>query len=425
MYANSKKTICGWCLGVTQQSNGVDNVSMIVNLLLVGGNIGRPGAGTVCIRGHSNVQGDRTMGVWERPPKAFLDALAKEFNFDPPKNWGYDTVETLHAMFQGKVKVFFAISGNFLSNTPDTVYTAHAMQKCRLTAHVSTKLNRSHLITGERALILPCLGRTEEDVQATGRQFVTVEDSMGIINPSKGFFSPASPDLMSDVAILCNMAQVTLGSRTTTNWLGLAADYSLIRDSISRVIPGFENFNERLAKEGFFYLPNAVKQRIFKTSSGKAKLTVCPIPKHDLKPDEFLLTTVRTHDQFNSTIYGLNDRYRGVFHGRRVIFLNPLDMETRGLRAGQIVDIYSHFEGEVRVAPRFAIVPYRIARQSAAAYYPETNVLVPIRSVAAKSNQPVFKCIRITLTPSDSCEPLHFSEKDVEHNLHRVVPHLA
>jgi len=425
MYANSKKTICGWCLGVTQQSNGVDNVSMIVNLLLVGGNIGRPGAGTVCIRGHSNVQGDRTMGVWERPPKAFLDALAKEFNFDPPKNWGYDTVETLHAMFQRKVKVFFAISGNFLSNTPDTVYTAHAMQKCRLTAHVSTKLNRSHLITGERALILPCLGRTEEDVQATGRQFVTVEDSMGIINPSKGFFSPASPDLMSDVAILCNMAQVTLGSRTTTNWLGLAADYSLIRDSISRVIPGFENFNERLAKEGFFYLPNAVKQRIFKTSSGKAKLTVCPIPKHDLKPDEFLLTTVRTHDQFNSTIYGLNDRYRGVFHGRRVIFLNPLDMETRGLRAGQIVDIYSHFEGEVRVAPRFAIVPYRIARQSAAAYYPETNVLVPIRSVAAKSNQPVFKCIRITLTPSDSCEPLHFSEKDVEHNLHRVVPHLA
>jgi molybdopterin-dependent oxidoreductase alpha subunit len=425
MYANSKKTICGWCLGVTQQSNGVDNVSMIVNLLLVGGNLGRPGAGTVCIRGHSNVQGDRTMGVWERPPKAFLDALAKEFNFDPPKNWGYDTVETLHAMFQGKVKVFFAISGNFLSNTPDTVYTAHAMQKCRLTAHVSTKLNRSHLITGERALILPCLGRTEEDVQATGRQFVTVEDSMGIINPSKGFFSPASPDLMSDVAILCNMAQVTLGSRTTTNWLGLAADYSLIRDSISRVIPGFENFNERLAKEGFFYLPNAVKQRIFKTSSGKAKLTVCPIPKHDLKPDEFLLTTVRTHDQFNSTIYGLNDRYRGVFHGRRVIFLNPLDMETRGLRAGQIVDIYSHFEGEVRVAPRFAIVPYRIARQSAAAYYPETNVLVPIRSVAAKSNQPVFKCIRITLTPSDSCEPLHFSEKDVEHNLHRVVPHLA
>jgi molybdopterin-dependent oxidoreductase alpha subunit len=398
---------------------------MIVNLLLVGGNIGRPGAGTVCIRGHSNVQGDRTMGIWERPPKAFLDALAKEFNFDPPKKWGYDTVETLHAMFNGDIKVFLAISGNFLSNTPDTVYAAHAMQKCKLTAHVSTKLNRSHLITGERALILPCLGRTEEDVQATGKQFVTVEDSMGIINPSRGLFPPASSDLMSDVAILCNLAHVTLGSRTTTNWNGFAANYNLIRDSISRVVPGFENFNGRLAKDGFFYLPNGAKHRIFKTSSGKAKMTVCPIPKHDLKPGEFLLTTVRTHDQFNSTIYGLNDRYRGVFQGRRVIFLNPLDMEARGLRAGQIVDIYSHFEGEVRIAPRFAIVPYAIARRSAAAYYPETNVLVSIRSVAAKSNQPVFKCIRITLKPSDSCEPLHFSEKDVEHNLHRVVPRLS
>ena len=424
MYANSKKTICGWCLGVTQQRNGVDNVSMIVNLLLVGGNIGRPGAGTVCIRGHSNVQGDRTMGIWERPPKGFLDALAKEFNFDPPKKWGYDTVETLHAMFNGDIKVFFAISGNFLSNTPDTVYTAHAMRKCKLTAHVSTKLNRSHLITGERALILPCLGRTEEDVQATGKQFLTVEDSMGIINPSKGLFPPASPDLMSDVAILCNLAHVTLGSRTATDWLGLAADYNLIRDSIGRVVPGFENFNERLTKEGFFYLPNAARQRIFKTSSGNAKMTVCPIPKHDLKPDEFLLTTVRTHDQFNSTIYGLDDRYRGVFQGRRVIFLNPLDMKERNLQAGQIVDIYSHFEGEVRKALRFAIVPYAIARRSAAAYYPETNVLVPIGSVAAKSNQPVFKCIRITLNPSDSGEALHFSEKDVKHNLERVVPYL-
>src|SRR5277367_5284888 len=310
MYANSTKTICAWCLGVTQQRNGVDNVSMIVNLLLAGGNIGRPGAGTVCVRGHSNVQGDRTMGVWERPPKPFLEALKKEFNFEPPQKWGYDTVETMHAMFDGDVKVFFAISGNFLSNTPDTVYSAHAMQRCKLTAHVSTKLNRSHLITGERALILPCLGRTEEDIQASGKQFLTVEDSMGIINPSRGFFPPSSPDLMSDVAILANLAHVTLGSRTTTNWLGFAADYNLIRDAISRVIPGFENFNARLAKEKFFYLPNAAKQRIFKTSSGKAKLSVCPVPKHDLKPNEFLLTTIRSHDQFNSTIYGLNDRYR-------------------------------------------------------------------------------------------------------------------
>jgi molybdopterin-dependent oxidoreductase alpha subunit len=422
MYANSKKTIIAWCLGMTQQRNGVDNVSMIVNLLLVGGNIGRPGAGTVCVRGHSNVQGDRTMGVWERPPKPFLDALKKEFNFEPPAKWGYDTVETLHAMFDGDVKVFFAISGNFLSNTPDTAYSAHAMQRCKLTAHVSTKLNRSHLITGERALILPCLGRTEEDVRATGKQFLTVEDSMGIINPSQGFFPPASRELMSDVAILCQLAHATFGSRSTINWLGFAADYNLIRDSISRVIPGFENFNARLKSEGFFYLPNAAKRRIFKTSSGKAKMTVCPIPKHNLQPSEFLLTTIRSHDQFNSTIYGLNDRYRGVFSGRRVIFLNPLDMQEQNLRTGQVVDIYSHFEGEVRKAPRFAIVPYAIARRSAAAYYPETNVLVPIRNVAAKSNQPVFKCIRITLTPVDSAEALHFSTEDLNRNMDREVP---
>jgi len=325
-------------------------------------------------------------------------------------------------MFDGDVKVFFAISGNFLSNTPDTVYTAHAMRRCKLTAHVSTKLNRSHLITGERALILPCLGRTEEDIGKTGKQFLTIEDSMGIVNPTQGFFPPASPELMSDVAIVANLAHATLGSRTTTNWRGFAANYNLIRDAISRVIPGFENFNARLAEEKFFYLPNAAKQRNFKTSSGKAKLTVCPIPKHDLKPDEFLLTTIRSHDQFNSTIYGLNDRYRGVFGGRRVLFLNPIDMEARNLQAGQIVDIYSHFEGEVRKAPRFAIVPYAIARRSAAAYYPETNVLIPIRSVAAKSNQPASKCVRITLTPRNPKEALHFSKTDLARNLDRAVP---
>ena len=427
MYAVSKKTICAWCLGVTQQRNGVDNVNMIVNLLLVGGHMGRPGAGTVCVRGHSNVQGDRTMGIWERPPKPFLAALGKEFGFEPPQKWGYDTVESLHAMFDGQIKVFFAISGNFLSNVPDTVYSAHAMQRCKLTVHVSTKLNRSHLITGERALILPCLGRSEEDMQGSGKQFLTVEDSMGIINPSQGFLKPASGELMSDVAIIANLAHATLGSRTggsrtATNWLGFAADYNLIRDGISRVIPGFENFNARLAAEKFFYLPNAAKHRIFKTSSGKAKLSVCPIPKHDLKPDEFLLTTIRSHDQFNSTVYGLNDRYRGVFDGRRVLFLNPLDMQASNLRAGQIVDIYSHFEGEVRKAPRFAIVPYAIARRSAAAYYPETNVLIPIRSVAAKSNQPAAKCIRITLTPVEPYEALPFSRADLDHNMDRTVP---
>jgi molybdopterin-dependent oxidoreductase alpha subunit len=302
MYAASKKTICAWCLGVTQQRNGVDNVNMIVNLLLIGGHMGRPGAGTVCVRGHSNVQGDRTMGVWERPPKPFLAALGKEFGFEPPQKWGYDTVETLHAMFAGDVKVFFAISGNFLSNVPDTVYSAHAMQRCKLTAHVSTKLNRSHLITGDRALILPCLGRSEEDVQPTGKQWLTVEDSMGIINPSQGFLPPASSELMSDVAIIANLAHATLGSRTTTKWLDFAGDYSLIRDGISRVIPGFENFNARMANEKFFYLPNAAKQRVFKTSSGKAKLTVCPIPKHYPQPRSIQLHDLRTERSLSGSL---------------------------------------------------------------------------------------------------------------------------
>jgi anaerobic selenocysteine-containing dehydrogenase len=245
---------------------------------------------------------------------------------------------------------------------------------------------------------------------------------MGIINPSQGFFPPASPHLMSDVAIIANLAHATLGSRTNTDWLGFAGDYNRVRDAISKVIPGFANFNARLASEKFFYLPNGARHRIFKTSSGKAKLTVCPIPKHDLKPEELLLTTIRSHDQFNSTIYGLNDRYRGVFDGRRVIFLNPVDMKERSLKAGQIVDIYGHFEGEVRKAPNFAVVPYAIARRSAAAYYPETNVLIPIRSVAAKSNQPAAKCIRITLAPAASAEALHFSQADLDRNLGRAVP---
>ena len=422
MYANSKKTICVWCTGVTQQRNGVDSVSMIVNLLLIGGNMGRPGAGTVCVRGHSNIQGDRTMGIWERPPKPFLDALGKEFDFEPPRKSGYDTVETLNAMFDGKIKVFLAISGNLVSNAPDTAYSSHALQRSKLTAYISTKLNRSHLITGERALILSCLGRTEEDIQASGKQFTTVEDSMGIINPSQGFLRPASPHLKSDVAIIASLAQTTLQTRTSIDWSGFAANYASIRDAISRVIPGFENFNARLANEKFFYLPNAAKDRIFKTDSGKAKLRVCPIPKHDLLLHEFLLTTIRSHDQFNSTIYGLNDRYRGVFNGRRVLFLNPEDMAAAKLSAGDIVDIYSHFEGEIRKAPRFAVVPYRIARRSAAAYYPETNILIPIRSVAAKSNQPASKCIRITLTRSKSDQSLHFSKANLDRNMGRVIP---
>jgi molybdopterin-dependent oxidoreductase alpha subunit len=420
--ADSKGTICCWATGLTQQPNGVDNVAMVVNLLLVGGHLGRPGAGTCCVRGHSNVQGDRTMGVWERPPQAFLDALAKEFSFSPPAKWGLDTVETLHAMHDGDVKVFFAVSGNFLSNTPDTAYSAHAMTRCRLTAHVSTKLNRSHLITGDQALILPCLGRAERDTQVSGLQSVTTEDSMGIINASTGKEKPASVHLLSDVAIVARLAHATLGTSMPIDWLALEADYSLIRDSISRVIPGFENFNERIIRERHFYLPNAARELIFKTESAKAQFTVCPVPDDTLAPDHLILMTMRSHDQYNSTIYGLNDRYRGVYGGRRVIFLNPSDMERRGLQAGDLVDIQSHFEGEIRKAEAFAVVPYTIPPKCAAAYYPETNVLVPIRSVAAKSNQPAYKRIVISLRPSARTERVDLSISGIHANLTRPIP---
>ena len=420
MVAKAKRMICCWCVGV-------QNVASIVNLLLAGGHMGRPGAGACCVRGHSNVQGDRTMGIWERLPKPFLEALGKEFKFTPPENWGYDTVETMKAMHQGKVKVFFAISGTFVSNVPDSTYIAHAMQQCRLTVHVSTKLNRSHLITGKQALILPCLGRTDRDSQNGVDQYTTVEDSMGIINRSQGRLKPVSPQMKSDVEIIARMAQATLGERSTVDWNWLRSDYRHIRKSIARVLPGFANLDKRLAEEKAFYLPNAARERHFKTASGKAQFSVCPIAQHDLSTGEYMLTTVRTHDQFNSTIYGLDDRYRGIYGGRRVILLNPDDLKAAGLRAGQVVDIHSYFGGRVRKAPQFALVPYPIARRCAAAYYPETNVLVAVDSVAERSNQPASKSIRITLHPSVPAmtHDLKASARVIEKNLHRPDPRVG
>jgi anaerobic selenocysteine-containing dehydrogenase len=326
-------------------------------------------------------------------------------------------------MHDGEIKVFLAISGNFVSNTPDSAYTAHAISRCGLTAHVSTKLNRSHLVTGERALILPCLGRSEIDMQVSGPQFITTEDSMGIINASQGREGPASSHLLSDVAIICRLAEASLQDRSTVNWSAMAEDYDRVRDAIEKVIPGFKDFNNRIKKERHFYLPNAARQQVFKTSSGKAKLSVCPVPEIPLQPGQLVLTTLRSHDQFNSTIYGLNDRYRGVYGGRRVIFLNPEEIENAGLKAGQLVDIHSHFEGEVRKACDFIVVPYTIPLRCAAAYYPETNVLVPIRSVAAKSNQPASKCVIISLhgtnRPTDG---VVLSTSGIAANLSRPVP---
>ncbi len=421
--AASKRMIGVWAMGLTQQKNGVDNVAAVVNLLLLGGHMGRPGAGTCCVRGHSNVQGDRTMGIWERPSKRFLKALGSEFNFTPPAKWGKDTVETLHAMCERQIKVFVAISGNFISNVPDTAYAAHAIQHCRLTAYVSTKLNRSHIVTGEQALILPCIGRSERDAQDGCEQFVTVEDAMGEIGSSRGRLPPVSPVVRSDVAIVAGIAHATLGE-SPVPWRSLAGNYDLIRDAISRVVPGFENFNQRIRVEKTFYLPNGARDRRFETASGKAQFSVTPIPKHDLGPGEYLMMTIRSHDQFNSTIYGLDDRYRGVYGGRRVIFLNVDDVREAGLQAGQLVDILSHFEGETRIAPSFLVVPYTISRHCAATYYPETNVLVPVRSVADKSNQPVSKCIRITLRPSAAVAPrdVNISIAAITYNLNRLLP---
>lgn len=400
VFVESDRTIVCWAMGLTQHKNAVANIQEIVNLMLMRGQIGKPGAGLCPVRGHSNVQGDRTMGIWERPVDGFLDQLGNEFGFEPPRRHGYDTVRAIQAMHDRNARVFFALGGNFLSATPDTEYTADALRRCRLTAHVSTKLNRAHVITGEQALILPCLGRTETDMQAAGPQFVTTENSMAVVQASRGFLAPASDQLLSEPAIVGRLAKATLGNRSAVNWQSLIDDYDRIRDHIARVVRGFDNYNIRVRRPGGFYLPNAARERIFRTASGRAVFTIHDIPKHDLAPDQYLMMTIRSHDQFNTSIYGLDDRYRGVYNGRRVVFLNRDDMRAANLTEGQLVDLFSHFESERRVAKRFAVVPYSIPRRCAATYFPETNVLVPLRSVADKSNTPVSKSVVISIRPS-------------------------
>src|ERR1043166_686261 len=396
----AKRIICCWAMGLTQHKNAVATIQEIMNFLLLGGNIGRPGAGPCPVRGHSNVQGDRTMGICERMNETFMKKLGQEFNFNPPREHGTDTVETIKQMHRGAIRVFVAMGGNFLAAAPDTEYTAKALQKCRLTAHVSIKLNRSHLITGEVALILPCLGRSEKDRQSTGEQFVTVEDSMGIINSSRGVLEPASDQLKSEPAIIAELARAALGKRNSVDWEGLISDYDRIRDHIEHVIPGFENFNERIAQD-VFYLPNAARDhRKFNNEIGKALFTVHPIPRNELEPGKFILMTIRSHDQFNTHIYGLDDRYRGIYNGRRVLFMNPEDVREAGLMQGQIVDLTSHFDGEMRHARHFQIAPYPIARGCTATYFPEGNVLVPINSVAERSNTPTSKFVVISIAPA-------------------------
>src|SRR5438477_5227232 len=400
-----KRIICCWAMGLTQHKNAVATIQDVMNFLLLGGHIGRPGAGPCPIRGHSNVQGDRTMGIWERMSDSFREKLGREFEFTPPREHGTNTVETIKQMYDGKIRFFLGMGGNFLAATPDTEYTARAFERCRLTAHVSTKLNRSHLITGQIALILPCLGRSEIDRQATGEQFVTVEDSMGIINPSRGVLEPASQQLESEPAIIAGMARATLGDRSSVDWEGLVADYNRIRDRIENVIPGFERFNERIGQD-VFYLPNAARDhRKFNNEIGKALFTVHPIPRNELGPGKFILMTIRSHDQFNTHIYGLDGRYRGIYNGRRVFFMNPEDVKEAGLTQGQIVNLTSHFgEGEKRYARHFQIAAYPIARGCTATYFPEGNVLVPISSVAERSNTPTSKFVVISIAPAADAE---------------------
>ncbi|MFF9686381.1 FdhF/YdeP family oxidoreductase [Streptomyces sp. NPDC014623] len=395
MILASERTIVCWAMGLTQHKHSVPTIREVVNLLLLRGNIGRPGAGVCPVRGHSNVQGDRTMGIFERPSTAFLDALDQEFGITSPRHHGYDVVRSIQALRDGDAKVFFAMGGNFVGATPDTAVTEAAMRRARLTVHVSTKLNRSHAVTGTRALILPALGRTDKDTQAGGKQFVTVEDSMGMVHASRGNLTPASPHLLSEPAIVARLARAVLGPASTTPWEDFEKDYGTIRDRISRVVPGFEDFNARVARPGGFALPHAPRdERRFPTATGKANFTAAPVEYPELPEGRLLLQTLRSHDQYNTTIYGLDDRYRGIKGGRRIVMVNPEDARALGLADGSYTDLVSEWkDGVERRAPGFRVVHYPTARGCAAAYYPETNVLVPLDATADTSNTPASKSV--------------------------------
>ncbi len=420
MFRNTRKFIICWAMGLTQHRDSVDTLNELVNLLLLKGSIGIEGAGASPIRGHSNVQGDRTMGIWEKPKPKFLDSLKSVYNFEPPRHNGFDVVKSVKAMHDGKVKTFFGMGGNFVLAVSDTDYTAEAMRKLKLTVHVSTKLNRSHLTHGETALILPCLGRTDHDHQATGEQFVSCESTTGVVAQSHGVVDAVSKDLKSEVAILGELAKATLSNTssharrnlpplpheatTAKFWDDFVGNYDLIRDGIEKVVEGFDNYNERVRIPGGFYIPNGPRVREFKTSDGKAHFTVNIPDTHSLQPGELMMMSIRSHDQFNTTIYGYDDRYRGIYGERRVIFMHKDDIANLGLYDQQLVDLHSTYYGKVRTAHKFLIVPYNIPRGCVATYYPETNVLIPIDQVAERSNTPTSKSIIITITPAEVLE---------------------
>jgi molybdopterin-dependent oxidoreductase alpha subunit len=385
-------------MGLTQHKNSVATIRELVNVLLLRGSIGRPGAGLCPVRGHSNVQGDRTMGIWEQPPPALLAGIEREFGFAPPTERGYDVVDSIRAMRDGQVAVLMAMGGNFVAATPDSAVTEAAVARCRLTVSVSTKLNRSHTVVGAASLILPTLGRTEQDLQGGRPQAVTVEDSMSAVHLSRGRLAPASDDLLSEVSILCRLGRRLLADGPKVPWDAFERDYRTIRESIGRVVPGCEDYAEKVEADGGFVFANAPRDsRTFTTPDGKAHFTTNRLEVVQVPPGRLLLQTVRSHDQYNTTIYGLDDHYRGIKGGRRVVFVHADDIAELGFADGQLVDLVSEWRDGERRAPGFRLVAYATTRGCAAAYFPETNVLVPLDSTADTSGTPTSKSVVIRL----------------------------
>ena len=401
LYCNSQRVIACWAMGLTQQKHAVSTIQSIVNLLLLRGNIGRPGAGVCPVRGHSNVQGDRTVGITEHPSESFLKKLDHQFGISSPRDSGFNTVQTIQAMESERVRVFMAMGGNFARATPDSSRTEKALKKCDLTVQVTTKLNKSHLAHGKKALILPCLGRSELDVQASGEQSVTVEDSMGAVHASKGTNQPASANLKSEVAIVAGMAKATFPENQKM-WTVLQDNYRLIRDKIEAVLPElFSDYNRKINQPGGFRLFNSAVARKWNTKTGKARFISKPLQLLQLPPGQLRLMTIRSHDQYNTTIYGMNDRYRGIFGTRRIIFMNLKDMESLGIEHGQEVVIQSHMEdGRKRQVSGFHAVRYNIPQGCAASYFPETNELIAVEYCADRSFTPISKLIPVTVHKS-------------------------
>ncbi|MBM1105606.1 FdhF/YdeP family oxidoreductase [Aurantibacter crassamenti] len=398
LLASKSKIVVCWAMGLTQHKNGVENIREYINLLLLKGAIGKPNAGTCPVRGHSNVQGDRSVGIMHFVNKDLNKRIEEHLGFKAPEKEGFDTVDAMKAMHEGKGKVFMCLGGNFLMAASDTTYTAEALEQCELTVQVSTKLNRTHLVTGKSALILPTIGRSEKDIKNGKQRHFTVENSMGRVTQSKGVLKPASDNLMSEPEIIGQLAHAYFQGNHSVDWKSLGEDYELTRSYIDKVVKGFEGTEER-SKGAGYYLPNNVRTLDFSMlSNGKAQITINRLPQHDLKQNEFMLMTIRSHDQFNTTIYGLDDRYRGVYNERRVLFMNIDDMATMNLKKFDVVDISSDYDGKIRTAPKFLIIPYNIPSGNLAAYFPETNVLVPYNHFAEKSKTPISKSIKVTVT---------------------------